>query len=94
MVEGRLKELKRVEMSLYSARAGKGSRSALGREEFESGLVYLRISSVYCSRQRDGRHKLKEIVVRTVWHRGQWWIFSARSTAREDLDLAWTNDYS
>jgi len=43
VVVGRLKELKRVERSLYSVRAGRGSRPLVGGVEFEGEVMYLRI---------------------------------------------------
>ena len=51
MAAGRLKELKRVERSLYSVRAGRGSRPLVGGVEFERGAMHLRNLLAECSSQ-------------------------------------------
>ena len=47
MAARRLKELKRVERSLYKARAGRGSRSAVGEMDFEIGDLYFEFRQHY-----------------------------------------------
>jgi hypothetical protein len=55
---GRLKELKRVERSLYSVRAGRGSRSLVGGVELDAGATYLRSLSVeYWVTSADGKNR-------------------------------------
>lgn len=83
MAVGRLKELKRVERSLYSVRAGRGSRPLVGGVEFEGEVMYLRI----CQRNvrvtsADGRRISRALFVIEI-NGG----FSERVQSREKISI-------
>jgi hypothetical protein len=74
-----LKELKRVERSLYSVRAGRGSKSLVSGVEFEGGAMYLQILSAEYSYHKYGPRALFVIEVNGG--------FSERVQSREKISI-------